>query len=83
MRSTAIVLPCLMTLSRFFWSNSRGPGGLTDSREKGLGFPNRYQYVPPAHITNHTKKIKSHIMETVSSLNIVLCSQQQAATGLF
>ena len=58
-----VLVPCLMTLSRFFWSNSRGPGGLTDSREKGLGFPNRYQYVPPAHTTNHTKKISSHIVE--------------------
>lgn len=56
-----------MTLSRFFWSNSRGPGGLTDSREKGLGFPNRYQYVPPAQTTTHTKTTKSHIAETLKS----------------
>lgn len=53
-----------MTLSRFFWSNSRGPGGLTDSNEKGLFFPNRYQYEPPTHIATQTKKIKSHILET-------------------
>lgn len=60
------ILPCLMILSLFFWSNSRGPGGLTESREKGLFFPNRYQYVPPAHKTNHTKKIKNHIVEKSS-----------------
>lgn len=66
-----------MTLSRFFWSNSRGPGGLTDSREKGLGFPNRYQYVPPTQITNHAKKTKSHMVETHKQLLLLACWRPQ------
>lgn len=74
--SPAVILPCLMTLSRFFWSNSRGAGGLTESSEKGLGFPNRYQYVLPAHMSRQTKKIKSHISETVKSLILDLDLQQ-------
>lgn len=59
-----VILLCFRTLSLFFGSNSRGPGGLSDSRENGLRFPNRYQYVPPTHITTQAKRRKSHIIKS-------------------
>lgn len=62
-----------MTLSLFFWSNTRGPGGLTDSSVKGLGFPNKYQYVPPAHITSQAKRISSHIVEIMGQWVRLMC----------